>query len=395
MGLPKPSLPDNFRNELARLVRAGFPLLPLGGGADGKAPLVREWAGPKMALARVLAPLYRSGSLVYGIRLDGLLVIDCDTDCAELVAALEARFGPSTVHVKTPRGRHLYYLATGKAPNLRAEGLPVDIKTGPRAYVAGPWSIRPDGGTYSPAKGLLGVDPLPPLHLTDTAANRPLGETFSVGHRHAGLVREAMKLLEFVDSAEELEANLAAVRDDLCADPTTMPGCELRAIAGWAWEMRLENRIFRGRDSAFSVHRLALDALRQSDNDTDAIGLFILLTDMHGHIPGKRFALDFNAMREAKLTRLSVTRLRAARRTLVKVGLLKLVGKHLAGSIPQTFVLARLRPDLTDAPNITPLPISKPAAPKGKQGGKAKIKYDDRIRTHKSFPFPERQESND
>jgi hypothetical protein len=83
-------------------------------------------------LARVLAPLYRAGSQVYGIRLDDLAVIDCDTDSAELVAALEARFGPSPVHVRTPRGRHLYYRATTKAPNLRAEGLPVDIKTGPR-----------------------------------------------------------------------------------------------------------------------------------------------------------------------------------------------------------------------------------------------------------------------
>ncbi len=362
------TLPDDFRNELARLVRAGFPLLPLGGGADGKAPLVGGWVGPKMTLARVLGPLYRSGVPFFGIRLDGLAVIDCDTDDPELVKALEARFGPSPVHVKTPRGRHLYYRATDKAPNLRGEGLLVDIKTGASAYVAGPWSVRPDGGCYTPAKGVLGVDALPPLRAPVTPARKALGQPIPVGHRHAALVREAMQMLELVDSAEELAANLAGVRDDLCEGPATMPDSELRGIAEWAWKARLENRIYRGRDSAFSVHRLALDALRRCDNDSDAIGLFILLTDMHGHATGKRFALDFKAMREAGLTRLSIPKLRAARRTLQAVGLLKLVGKHRAGSVHQTFALTRLRPDLIDAPNITRLPPIKAPNPPGKKG---------------------------
>lgn len=370
MGLRRSQLPDDFRNELARLSRAGFPLLPLGGGGDGKAPLVGAWTGPRMPLARVLAPLYRSGSQVYGIRLDSLLVIDCDTDSAELVAALEARFGPSPVHVRTPRGRHLYYRATGKALNLRAEGLPVDIKTGPRAYVAGPGSIRPDGGCYRPDKGLLGVDHLPALRAPVTPPDKALGDAIPVEHRHAALVKEAIKMLELVDSAEELATNLAAVRDDLCEDAVTMPDSELRALAGWAWTVRLENRIFRGRDSALQVDRLALDALRRWDNETDAIALYVLLIDMHRHTPGKRFALDFTAMRASGLTRLSIPRLRAARRTLQAVGLLKLMSKHRAGSVHQTFALARLRPDQTDAQNITALLSSKAPDPWGKQGGK-------------------------
>jgi hypothetical protein len=176
-----------------------------------------------------------------------------------------------------------------------------------------------------------------------------------------------------VDSAEELAANLAAVRDDLCEDAVTMPDSELRALAGWAWTLRLENRIFRGRDSALSIDRLALDALRRWENETDAIALYLLVIDRHGHTPGKRFALDFTAMRASGLTRLSVPRLRAARRTLQAVGLLKLVGKHRAGSVHQTFALARLRPGMTDAPNITPMPNRKGSNPKG---GGAKITYD-------------------
>ena len=75
------------------------------------------------------------------------------TGMPDLVARLEARFGSSPVHIKTPRGRHLYYRATGAVPNLRGEGLPVDIKTGACSYVMGPLSVRPDGGFYDPVKG--------------------------------------------------------------------------------------------------------------------------------------------------------------------------------------------------------------------------------------------------
>jgi hypothetical protein len=35
----KPDLPEPLRNDMARLVAAGLPVLPLG-GTDGKSPLV-------------------------------------------------------------------------------------------------------------------------------------------------------------------------------------------------------------------------------------------------------------------------------------------------------------------------------------------------------------------
>jgi hypothetical protein len=61
------------------------------------------------------------------------------------------------------------------------------------------------------------------------------------------------------------------------------------------------------------VQRQALDALRGQANAADAIALMVLLVDQHGHAPGKRFPLDFAAMRAAGLNNLSVPRLRAAR----------------------------------------------------------------------------------
>lgn len=352
--LRKSNLPDHFRNELARLSRAGFCLLPLGGGADGKAPLLRSWADPKVTLSRVLGPLHRTGSQVYGVRLDGLAVIDCDDDSPELVTAMEARFGVSPAHVKTPRGRHLYYRANGKAPNLRGEGLPVDIKTGPCAYVVGPLSERPDGGLYVPAKGLLGDSALPLLRVScaPPSASASNVDLIPQGERHEMLVREAMRMVESVDGAEELTVILQAVRDDTCANAATMPESEVAAIAGWAWKLRLENRVYSGRDSAFRVDRRALDALRSCDNETDAIALYMLLVDMHGHSPGKRFPLDFESMRRAGLTRQTVRRLRAARGSLQAIGLLTLVGKHCVGARKQMFCLMKVRPT---AENVKPL----------------------------------------
>ncbi|TCS66652.1 bifunctional DNA primase/polymerase-like protein [Primorskyibacter sedentarius] len=338
-------LPDALRNEMARLKGAGHPLLPLGGGADGKAPLLRSWASPGLTLSQILAPMHRTGSQAYGVRLDGLAVIDCDCDDPDLVAQMEARFGCSPVHVKTPRGRHLYYRAAGAMPNLRGEGLPVDSKTGARSYVVGPLSCRPDGGFYEPVKGLLGKDDLPTLH----APSKPVSAPIPTGQRHVELVKEAMRMVEFVSDDKELEANLAGIRDEWCADPATMPDSELRDIAGWAWKCRLNNSVYKGRDSAFPMQRRSLDALRDKPNGADAIALLVTLEDQHGHSPGKRFPLDFAAMRSAGLLNLSVPRLRAARRLLEDVGLLRLASKHRAGSKKQTFVLTRMPASLSEA----------------------------------------------
>ncbi|MEB8387420.1 hypothetical protein OO012_09285 [Rhodobacteraceae bacterium KMM 6894] len=270
------------------------------------------------------------------------------------------------VQIKTPRGRHLYYRATGAVPNLRGEGLPVDIKTGARSYVVGPLSVRPDGGFYAPVQGVLGVDALPPLR----GATSPVTDPILTGHRHVELVKEAIRMVELVESAAELQANLAGIRDDWCVDPETMPDSELAGIAGWAWTRRLENRIYRGRDSAFPVQRLALDALRGQANGADAIALLVLLVDQHGHQPGKRFPLDFDAMRAAGLLNLSKSRLRAARRMLEGAGLLRLVDRHRAGSRPQTFALTRPHPGINGAGNVETMPSACRNGMPGKARGR-------------------------
>ncbi|MBO6792138.1 MAG: hypothetical protein JJ894_16580 [Dinoroseobacter sp.] len=82
--------------------------------------------------------------------------------------------------------------------------------------------------------------------------------------------------------------------------------------------------------------------MRRYDNGPDATAVCVLLMDRHGHISGKQFALDFKSMRATGLTSLSARHLRAARRTLQAVGLVRLFGKHREGSIHQAFTLGRI-----------------------------------------------------
>lgn len=339
--LHKSDLPEGFRTEIARLYRMGFSLLPLGVGEDGKKPLLSGWADKRLTLAQMFGPMHRRNVPMYGIRLDGLAVVDCDADDAELLKSLEARFGPSPVHVKTPRGRHLYYRYGGKAPNLRSENLPVDIKTGPRAYVAGPYSMRPDGGMYYPTKGLLGKDPLPQFKTPPTFGVSPLrsSEKIPIGARHDELVKFVRQNVPSVSSLDELNAKLRQFCAEQCESPETMCASELERIADWAWKLRLDNRLYAGRMSAFSLHRQPLDLLRGMPAQEDAIALYVRLVDQHGHIPGQTFPLCHKSMKEAGLTSLSRERFLAARRALEDTGLLKLVGKHKVGKKMQTFTL--------------------------------------------------------
>lgn len=343
--------------QMAQLHGRGFSLLPLGKGADGKSPLLGFSSAQRIPLARVLAPMHRTGSSCYGIRLGGLAVIDCDTDDPALVADMEARFGASPVHVKTPRGRHLYYRADVRTfPNLRGEGLPVDIKRGPSSYVMGPGSVRPDGGEYVPAKGALGMDVLPEIQLT--SARQPITRTsgrIETGGRNYALTVAAVQMVETVEDTDELFGNLQFIRDDECEDPATVSDGELRKIADWAWSKRLEGKVYRDRDSEFRLHRTALDALKGLPNASDAIALFVMLQSLHGHIPGKAFALSHEGMRISGRTDLSERRFLAARRALEGAGLLQVANNHRAAHYSRTYRLKRLHPGIATATNVAQL----------------------------------------
>lgn len=339
--------------EMTRLHGAGFSLLPLGRGDDGKSPLLSFTAKQRLPLSRVLAPMHRINASCYGVRLDGLAVIDCDTNDPEVVNAMEARFGASPVHVRTPRGMHLYYRASGNHfPNLRGEGYQVDVKRGSTSYVMGPGSIRPDGGEYVPAKGTLGRDELPEIILENTAP-RTSRDRIAEGGRNYALTVAAIKMVESVDDPDELLGNLQFLRDDECHDPATVPDHELQKITDWAWSRRLEGKVYMGRNSEFRLHRQALDALKGLPNASDAIALFVTLQDLHGHVPARTFPLDHAAMMKTGHTDLSRRRFLEARRSLEDAGLLQIANTHRASHYRRSYRLKRVIPSIAN--NVTQL----------------------------------------
>lgn len=347
----------DLQGELKRLADLGYALVPLG-GADGKTPKLRDWAKGEVKLSQCKAIMKRTGSTTYGVRLDGIIVLDVDTNDPGLIARLEHRFGPAQVKVRSPRGMHLYYAATGAViSDLRAEGLPVDVKTGPRSYVVGPLSCRPDGGEYVYIKGPLGETILTPMRAQATAGSVAVvsrQEWPEVGQRHNWLLSQAMQMVEVVNTLDELLANLVAKRDEL-SDPDSMQNSEVQKIAQWAWTCRLENRVYVGRNSEVKIERLAIDTLLL---EQDALALYVTLMSFHGHSPAKRFALSHDGMVKAGKTALSRDRFRAARDTLVAKGLLQMVAKHQAGKRSQQFILCRSPQVGQEQQNVTRIQFS-------------------------------------
>jgi hypothetical protein len=342
-------------DEVERLNKNGFSLIPLGGGKDGKSPSAAKWGQrSKVPISQTLGIMHGRGVKAYGVRLGGYAVIDLDECSDVLSASLEARFGRSPVQVQTPRGVHLYYRNVGPVPNLRKEGLPVDIKTGVNAYVAGPLSMRKDGGTYTPIKGVLGETKLPFLDVQGLELKKqtPLvrddvSKRIELGGRHDFLVKEAIRMVETVDSETELRENLTWLRDETFDLSNEFSDSEVAKVGKWAWQCRLEGRVYHGRNSEFRVNRSAKDLIMGSGNYSDAMGLYLHLSDLHGHIAGKSFALVHEAMRNAGHTDLSRDRFRRARDTLCELGLLTIAQNHCANRNRRQYRL--VSPTIIDA----------------------------------------------
>lgn len=339
------------------LVTSGFSLVPLGGGDDGKSPLFAYSRRERWPLRNILGPMHGRGSRCYGVRLEGLCVLDCDIYDPALIRGLEARFGASAVHVRTPRGCHLYYKAGAQSfPNLKGEGYNVDVKRGGNAYVAGPHSIRPDGGYYEPLKGDLATTKLTYLKTSEIAlapSNQPSAQ-MQEGGRHNALFARAIKLVTEVGSQDELAANLQYIRDTEFERPETMPDREVLGLAAWAWRKRLEGKIYSGRDSGMWLNRASLDAIKPYRNHCDAQHLYIAVLDQHGHRKGATFALKHEAMNSAGYVNLSRDRFRSAIETLMDCGLLQMAKDYSAGRHSRQYCLSRPVSETGGVQRMTP-----------------------------------------
>ncbi len=315
---------EALHDTMARLYKAGFTLIPMGGD-DGKKPLITGWKGRRLPFDAVIKRMQNARSQTYAVRLEGLLVVDIDTDNEATRAIFDSRFKPSTVQVGTARGAHHYYRHEGLVPKaIRGDGIAIDFKAGGSQYVLGPGSIRPDGTVYGPLDGALGFSVLPSFRDALPPASKP---KVQVGERNTTLHKKAAEYAPFADDFDGLLADLVALRDIEFDDAASVSDDEILKVAQWAWRLRTENRLWSKRNSAVQINRLVLDCLLPVEYGTEAVALYSLIQSEHGHKPGKVFAVVPDALIAAGRIKMSRSALYRARRLLIDKHLIALVRK--------------------------------------------------------------------
>lgn len=328
----------------------GFQLLPLGQGNQGKGPSC-PYKNKSISFRMVTKLMSVKDTLMYGVRLENMVVVDVDERDPKIMGLVEKRFGKATVQVDTPRGRHFYYeRGSGPLPDLRKEGLPIDLKTGVNSYVVGPGSVRPDGGVYTPIIGCLARTSLSTIKLSEPKqiSTSPRTGKALEGTRNDFLCKKAREYVPCVDTLDELIENLLWHRDNLCeAGHHSLSDIEVTKIAKWAWKLRLTSGgLYQGRNSSFKIQRVVMDTLLAQQFGVEAYALYCLLNSTHGHIPGKRFALSHTGLRRSGRLAIGRDRFNGARKTLLELGLLIKTGSYKVGSHPQQYQLGTLRLDL-------------------------------------------------
>ena len=216
---------------MRQIYRSGSVLIPLG-GQNGKKPLIAGWNGRRLPLDTCLRRMAGMNSTTYGIRLDGLLVVDCDTDNDVTRALFAERFPPTPFVVQTGRGTHHYYRHDGLVPAaIRGRDIAIDFKAGSSAFVVGPGSIRPDGKTYRILGGHIGVE-LPRFEDRERSPLHLVGKRrIEVGQRNLILWQRAIQYAPLADDYDGLLADLAALRNIEFEDPASVPNSEIVKVA--------------------------------------------------------------------------------------------------------------------------------------------------------------------
>ena len=319
-------------HEIERLYFIGWSILPLGTGIDGKSPSMAFADRKRLPLEVIKRRLIETNSDMYGIRCDGIVVVDCDTSNVETITLVEKRFGKSFYQVKTPRGIHFYY-RVGKhkpPPSIRQSGISIDFKTGNNAYVVAPYSERPDGGIYQMIRTPLGpISDLPVFkdNYVSTDQSSPSSPVqIRVGTRTNILWKWARELVETVDSEAELFKELRAHADYQFEDAQNFHDREIKKCVKWTWNKRLENSLWGGKHSAVTITSKEANTLLPLKNGSDALVLLWLLKHNFDRTPPKPFPVAGAGMaRSGILPNWSKSRIYRARSVLLKCGFLKCV----------------------------------------------------------------------
>ena len=157
-----------------------------------------------------------------------------------------------------------------------------------------------------------------------------------VEHRHNYLFSQAWKLADECIDAEELAIKLSWHAEMACVDPRGIPSKEINDIASWMWDITICGNRYSEEFSEVKVSRLVIDRLITLTGGSDALALYVLLASKHRHT-GNNFAVDFDGMKNAKLTDLGRDRFKRARALLLKLGLIKLAENYKVGIRPYTY----------------------------------------------------------
>ena len=328
--------PDMLARTLQRFWNEGAWLMPTGGD-NGKRPLLGFSKNKRHPYDLVIQRLEKTNSQTYGIRLNGLIVLDIDVHDPSLMTEIHRRFGYTDCIVKTGRGFHLYYSTSEKVIlNLHGDGLTVDVKQGLNAFALGPHSLSPDGVLYQFHREPFSLCDVPPIKqdkklIFATAVSAK--NKAQTGTRHDFLKLKASEYIEHVDSKEELLQNLLYDRDRYCDDPSSVPDAEVDGIANWNWDLRLKNKIYSKNNSAFRIPRQAYHQIRALPNGHIALYLYLYLNDKHGHIFGKTFQINVDALKASAGFAFGQKAIYKAIKQLLGIGYLTVkksyhVGKH-------------------------------------------------------------------
>ncbi len=356
------ALPFDLKEQMASMHTVGYSLLPLGKGADGKEPTVEFEGRNRFPLAFVAERMAATDSTMYGVRCDGVVVVDIDNMEPDTLRYAENRFGRSPHTVQTQNGEHWYFRAGDAASTdccIRTGDIQIDIKLGANSCVAGPGSARHDTGFVYTMNGR----PLPPIYelpvFCDRQSSRGGNATNTVhkpavvgmsgrggvpvGRRNEHLTRKAVEFARNAHSEDDLHQGLITEASLAFETTERFELAEIYSIAKWAWGLRLKDSLFGGRKSAPRIERHEYTTLDQFKNGPDALRLLAELRHSHAGQPGKRFAIATHAMAAADVIRgWSEARYRRAKKPLLEAGLLKQLKKGSEFNGPNEYQLARL-----------------------------------------------------
>jgi hypothetical protein len=308
--------------------------------------------------------------------LSGVTVVDVDDPA--LIASMIGRFGETPLITRTPSGGvHLWYRnAREGCPDLRSsEQLPVDIK-GAGGIVIVPPSTRPSGAhagrSYTFIAGSwddLGRLPLlRPDALTATGgALMPTAlRAIERGRRNKTLLRTLLHEARHCDDFDALLDCAHTIADRQFApdpdDPFT--AAEIRKTAVSAWEYESTGRNWVGREAKVYASASEFAVLATRKNGADAMFLLMRLRLSNWNRPDNLMVVPKAMARTQVIPGWAHGRYRAARDTLVEVGILEVVheGGHGKGD-PRLFRFSTpvVTKGTATGPNIIEHPSPLPA----------------------------------